>query len=301
LTIDGYGDGALRPGAVHLRAVEGEADEPLLVFQAGFAVGPFSLGQNGDWKVRASDVAPLHVLLWFDGHMLYAAKSQGAPDVWVDGQALREDWSVLSHGTELRLGAARIAVSTDEGLPETREATSQIYPPTTVAKVNETESNALERLGLVRGRRATLRGLLLLGSAIAGLLLWLAVTRSPRVERRAVPGPERSPGATEISKPRPAHHEPGGAPAPSAPIQNPDASRDRPREERRAQPSASLTALERRAADAVLRGDFDLAQELYRELSLLDPDSSAFSAARKIAARNARRDGRTRANIDDEP
>jgi hypothetical protein len=59
--------------------------------------------------------------------------------------------------------------------------------------------------------------------------------------------------------------------------------------------------LERRAADAVLRGDFDLAQELYRELSLLDPDSSAFSAARKIAARNARRDGRTRANIDDEP
>ena len=57
----------VRPGAVVLRATAGEAEEPLLLFQAGFAVAPFSLGRRGDWRVRAQGVVDVHLYLWFDG------------------------------------------------------------------------------------------------------------------------------------------------------------------------------------------------------------------------------------------
>jgi hypothetical protein len=309
---------ALRPGAVIVRATEGEAAEPFLVFQAGFAVGPFSLGHHGDWQVRAQGVVPVHLYLWFDGLVLHAARVQGAPAVLARGEPLGEDWLALSDGAELQIGDAKVTVSAQTeledskpgGMPQLDEAraaaTGDYAAGSGSAAKGNVRGSLLSRLGLVKARRPTLRGLLLLTFLPTALLLWLFTTPPSAAERkpestpksrsaRSAPSPsssaerstdeiEKEPRAPE-SEPEPREAEPEA----TEPALHPGADRALERRGSATRPVSRMTVrdLEREAVDLVLRGDYRAASEIYAELSALFPDSKGFATARRVSARRA--------------
>jgi hypothetical protein len=306
---------ALRPGAVIVRATQGEAAEPLLVFQAGFAVGPFSLGHHGDWQVRAHGVAPVHLYLWFDGLVLHAARVQGAPAVLAKGEPLGEDWLALSDGAELVIGHAKVTVSAqtefeepkqgDTPQPEeARAASTGDYAagPGSAAK-GEVRRSLWSRLGLVKARRPTLRGVLLLTCVPTALLVWLSTTGPSAAEHK--PDSTTKPSSARSAPRLPSSAEPSTGEIdkePLAPESEPEPGESEPQATERAlhpggDPArerethglnrASIRELEREAVDLVLRGDYRAASEIYSELSALFPDSKVFATARRISARRA--------------
>ena len=304
-------DAHARPGSVILRACEGEVAELMLVFQAGFAVGPFSVGQQGDWQVRANGVADLHLYLWFDGLTLYAAKLHGRPDASVGGEPLSENWQPLADGAELRVGDAKITVSAPtvaerESVPPDSVPPDSLPPDSLLPEAEaQTGSKAdglpedgrpvgpFERLGLTRNSRPTLRAILLLCGLPILLLLWFAVTRSgkgdPRPARSQVQASPVSSPAAPLSSIGPEFAPPPRSSADPLPRQRAAFAIERVRERPYAAVSGRPTpaALERRAVDAVLERNFRLAAEIYERLSVVAPESKVFSVARRIAARKA--------------
>jgi hypothetical protein len=274
-----------RPCTIVLRGLDGEFTEQVLVFRAGFSVGPFSLGRHGDWRVRADGVANLHVYLWFDGLTLHAARLRGGPEAWINGEPLREDWSPLPDGAELRVGAAKVMISTNDTLP----AESARAGSTTSAAPDESASAPATagRRAFPRMGRFNWRVLLITFCVPAIVLLWLALTSSAHPRRE--PAPTRSTGSapnvgslatpptasdsSQAARPSASDREPAAAPSASSAEAIPS--------------SPNIQRLEQQAADATLRGDFQAATELYEKLSSLVPNSRAFEVAKRVAARKA--------------
>lgn len=277
---------AARPCTIVLRGLDGEFTEQVLVFRAGFSVGPFSLGRHGDWRVRADGVASLHVYLWFDGLTLHAARLRGGPEAWLNGEPLREDWSALPDGAELRVGAAKVVISTDDALPT--ESASAAPTPSAAPPESASAPATVGRLAFPRGGRFNWRVLLIAFCVPAIVLLWLALTSSAHPRRGPVP--TRSTGSSvpkigSLAAP-PAAPDSSQAAPPSLPDREPAADPSAPAAE--AVPSApSIQRLEHQAADATLRGDFQAATELYGKLASLVPSSQAFAVAKRVAARKA--------------
>lgn len=287
---------AARPCTVILRGLEGEFTEEVLVFGAGFSVGPFSVGQQGDWRVRANGVASVHVYLWFDGLTLHAARLLGGPEAWLNGEPLREDWSPLPGGSELRVGAAKVVISTEDNLvpvsptaaaPEATEA-SPLSPaePSQGARA----PSRIERLGLTRRGTITWRVLLLACGVPAVVLVWLAMTGSSQPGHKPVPTPSARSSTTKLgSLTAPAQTSATSAsnPAPAVAPEDALAAAESARLLEAAPADPDIQKLEHQAADAVLRGDFQAAADIYGNLLTLVPSSRAFAVAKRVATRKA--------------
>jgi hypothetical protein len=273
-----------------------------LVFGAGFSVGPFSLGQQGDWRVQANGVANVHVYLWFDGLTLHAARLQGGPEAWLDGAPLREDWSPLADGSELRFGTAKVVISTEDNLvpasPTVPAAEATQTPPHSPAEPSKgaRAPSRIDRLGLTRRGTITWRGVLLLACGVPALVLvWLAMTGSSRPPHKPVPAPSTRSSAVKVGINAPAQTPIASAGSPTADGTPDDAlgaaggaSSGEATASVEAAPSVPhIQRLEQQAADAVLRGDFQVAADIYGNLLTLVPSSQAFAVAKRVATRKA--------------
>lgn len=287
---------AARPCTVILRGLEGEFTEEVLVFGAGFSVGPFSLGQQGDWRVQAKGVANVHVYLWFDGLTLHAARLQGGPDAWLNGAPLREDWSPLPGGSELRVGAAKVVISTEDNVapanPTAAAPEATQAPPASPAEPSQGARlpSRIERLGLTRHGTIRWRLLLLACGVPAVVLVWLAVTSSSRPRHKPVPTPSARSSAAKVGALTAPVHPPATSASSPTPPETPDdalgATESAPAVE--AVPSdPDIQRLEQQAADALLRGDFQAAADIYGNLLTLVPSSPAFAVAKRVATRKA--------------
>jgi hypothetical protein len=288
---------APRPCTIILTGREGQFTEKALVFRAGFAVGPFSLGQQGDWRVRAEGVASLHAYLWFDGLTLHAARLRGGPEAWLDGEPLREDWSPLPAGAELRVGAAKVVISTEDELSSQEQIAASVSssePASSPARPSRAARPAslIERLGLARSAGLMRRAVLVGCCVSVAALLWVVLRGWSHSRREPSPVPSARSSAAKVGSLAPPAPEVPAAlasssgAAPAMPESEP-ATRD-------VAPSVEATAsepttqrLEQRAADAVLRGDFQAATEIYAELSTLVPSSQTFAVAKRVATRKA--------------
>jgi len=279
---------------VILRGVEGEFAEALLVFRAGFAVGPFSLGQQGDWRVSADGVANIHVYLWFDGLVLHAARLRGGPDAWVNGEPLREDWCALSDGSELRVGSAKVVVSAkEEGDSEQRQVAPLDHPTppiVVVAPEAAPRPGIRSRLGLAPRGRLTRRVVLALCIVPAAVLLWLMWARAGHPRSKAAPAPNVDGSSVGIGPVAPSAANSVALEAPPTPGATSEPTIETEATRLSAAPATSeldVQKLERRAADAVFRGDFQTASTFYTELSARVPGSRAFAIARAVASNKA--------------
>jgi hypothetical protein len=143
-------------------------------------------------------------------------------------------------------------------------------------------------MGLLRARRPTLRGVLVLVAVPAALVLWLAFAETERKARNARPA--SFPGAPAAESPSAPSAGAAPASASSSPVnlglRSPGTSVRRERTESPLVAPVATGVLERRAADAVMRGDFQLASELYSRLVASEPDAKVFAVAQRISARN---------------
>lgn len=216
---------APRPSAVILRGIEGDFVEAALVFRPGFAVGPFSVGQQGDWCVRADGVASVHAFLWFDGLTLHAAGVRGGAEARLDGASLSEDWSPLQSGAELRIGAARVMVSTagdlSSGGAGREQAALARSSPEDSAGARASDSFLRRWLARARGGSTRRRALLIVGCALAAALSWLAVAQEGKPRPKAAPAP-RAASSAQSSTLRLAPSAPADSPS-SAPADSPTA------------------------------------------------------------------------------
>lgn len=68
------------------------------------------------WIVNGSGVAPFHFEVYWDGSVLWAGNSAGAPDVRLDGEALG-DWRPISGRARIEFGRAAMLVEASEAAP----------------------------------------------------------------------------------------------------------------------------------------------------------------------------------------
>jgi hypothetical protein len=67
------------------------------------------------WIVKGSGVAPFHFEVYWDGNVLWAGNSAGAPDVRVDGEPLG-DWRPISGRARIEFGRAAMLVEASDAV-----------------------------------------------------------------------------------------------------------------------------------------------------------------------------------------
>lgn len=250
------------PTSTWVRALAGTSPEPLLVFQAGFEVGPFTVGTRGDWSLRAGGVEPCHARLWFDGQRLLASTAAADAPAFVDGQRLRpDDWTHVRSGARIVLGDAQLSVECTRAVTATPPAAAR---PSVTARVRALVSRRVFLVGLA------------LTAPLLGAALVAVDTGTARSDSRATPRPSVSSSTSENSRSMP-----------EASVQPPSPAREAAHEPAHRPLPLSTRELEERAALAVLRGNLTEAAELYSQLAATNPGSMVFETARAISTRRA--------------
>ncbi len=92
-----------------LRLTEGVSTVHEVVLESGCARPPFAVGREAPWRVRAGHVSASHVMLAFNGSLLFVSALPGELAL-LDGVPLSPMWTEAPVPSELRFGSARIRI-----------------------------------------------------------------------------------------------------------------------------------------------------------------------------------------------
>jgi hypothetical protein len=136
-------------GELVVRLLSGEGSQREMSFAMGRPAPFLSVGARGAWKVLGRGVAPIHVVLAFNGQGLFACVRSDV-DFEIDGERVTsQGWVPVPVGAMLQFGAVRLAVlrRVREGSAPTRSRpsstwanTTQIVPPHRAAPAPAGES-----------------------------------------------------------------------------------------------------------------------------------------------------------------
>ncbi|MBN9159690.1 MAG: hypothetical protein BGO98_27315 [Myxococcales bacterium 68-20] len=100
-------------GEVVVRLIAGTSALSEMAFPIGRAAPLVSVGARGDWQVRGGDVAPVHLVLAFNGEGLFACVRDGSR-LSIDGARVTSSgWVPVPVGATLELGEVRLTVMTN--------------------------------------------------------------------------------------------------------------------------------------------------------------------------------------------
>jgi len=169
------------------------------------------------WVVKGSGVAPFHFEVYWDGNVLWAGNSAGAPDVRVDGEPLGE-WRPISGRARIEFGRAAMLVEAsdavarasvapqarDSQVPIANEQTRIAAPRDERREVYATGGSALHRMpppgALEDGGSATAGG-------DATRVLSLAEAEASRPAPPAMPRVGVGAGVRRVEEPTPISEE----------------------------------------------------------------------------------------------
>jgi hypothetical protein len=107
----------MTPSSSHdvvLRLLDGRSDRREILLEGGQPLEPFAVGSRGAWCVDGGHVADAHVMLAFNGSILYVRAHRGEKallnDIPLDGR-----WREASMPGELRFGSARMSIGRRAG------------------------------------------------------------------------------------------------------------------------------------------------------------------------------------------
>jgi hypothetical protein len=168
------------------------------------------------WVVKGSGVAPFHFEVYWDGTVLWAGNSAGAPDVRVDGEPLG-DWRPISGRARIEFGRAAMLVEAsdavarasvvpqarDSQVPIANEQTRIAAPRDERREVYATGGSALHRMpppsALESGGAA--------GGGEATRVLSLAEAEASRPAPAALPRVGVGAGVRRVEEPTPISEE----------------------------------------------------------------------------------------------
>jgi hypothetical protein len=168
------------------------------------------------WVVKGSGVAPFHFEIYWDGQVLWAGNSAGAPDVRVDGEPLG-DWRPISGRARIEFGRAAMLVEAsdavarasvvpqarDSQVPIANEQTRIAAPRDERREVYATGGSALHRMPPPDVLEAGGAG----GGGEATRVLSLAEAEASRPAPAALPRVGVGAGVRRVEEPTPISEE----------------------------------------------------------------------------------------------
>jgi hypothetical protein len=104
-------------GDIVLRLLDGRSEQRQIVLDGGRARPPFAVGRRGAWRIDGGHVARAHVMLAFNGSVLYVC-AIGGQKALLDGTPLDGRWMEVSLPSVLRFGSARLGIGRRAGPEE---------------------------------------------------------------------------------------------------------------------------------------------------------------------------------------
>jgi hypothetical protein len=106
----------LQPPNIVLAVDPGQTTIPVRSLLRGTRFGPITVGTQGHWVIEAPGVEEVHLVLWFDGTLLWVA-AQANCGVLVDGDSVGLDFRLVAIPSDICFGDARIRVGPEHDAP----------------------------------------------------------------------------------------------------------------------------------------------------------------------------------------
>jgi hypothetical protein len=117
------------PGDPQIIVRAGTAEPGRMALTPGQAVGPLSVGRNGNWRVVAPGVLEEHAFLYFNGTELFLQSANPNSPVTVNGSPIPGDWTPVYTPCEIAFGGARLWFGTLDQQPRSMPPPPATPPP----------------------------------------------------------------------------------------------------------------------------------------------------------------------------
>lgn len=129
---------------VLLTVDNGQTEMPSRVLLKGTRLGPTTVGSQGHWVIEGPGVEEVHLVLWFDGSLLWVAAQPGCR-VLLNGENVGLEFRLVSVPSDICFGNARIGVDPELDTPSARTRPEPMLPPNITAGTGRSRTPSTDR------------------------------------------------------------------------------------------------------------------------------------------------------------